>query len=125
MQRLDQLNKRARLPQIPHHERGYDAAIQALLRQRNIWRDRCRAWQLTDVVPYGIATRPNPALLKQESDERQARAAEETQRLIVEYKLSDEQQALQRYKQKYDARPPSWISSLPQLRTSSSSTSRR
>jgi Zn-dependent M16 (insulinase) family peptidase len=56
------------------------------------------------VVPYIIATRPNPALLKKESDERLARAAAETRRLMAEYQVNDEQQALQRYKQEYDAK---------------------
>ncbi|HEY3836092.1 MAG TPA: hypothetical protein VGL72_05955 [Bryobacteraceae bacterium] len=104
MRQLDDLNKepgfRKSLTMSPDF-----AAIEALLvGGRNIWKEQIRSWRIADVQPYGIATRPNPRMLKTESEERQARAAAETHRLAAEYKLTDEQQALQRYKSEYDAK---------------------
>ena len=103
MQRLDLLNKEPGFRKSLTMKEDY-AAIESLLASgKNIWKERVKSWHLTDVAPYGMATRPNPALLKQESDEREARAAAETRRLMAAYNLTDEQQALERYKQEYDA----------------------
>ena len=102
MQRLDLLNKERGFRKSLTMSEDY-AAIEALLAGgKNIWKERVQAWRLTD-IPYGLATRPNPALLKIESDERLARAAAQTRHLMTEYGLSSEQQALQRYKREYDA----------------------
>jgi Zn-dependent M16 (insulinase) family peptidase len=103
MQHLDRLNKepefRKSLTMAPDF-----AAIESLIATgKNIWTERIHAWHLTTVIPFGIATRPNPALLKTDVEQRQARLAAETRRLMSEYHLDDEQQALQRYKREYDA----------------------
>jgi Zn-dependent M16 (insulinase) family peptidase len=104
MQHLDRLNKEPGFRKSLTMRDDY-AAIESLLAGgKNIWKARAISWRLTNVTPYGIATRPNPALLKIESDERLARANAETRRLMVEYGLSDQQQALRRYKQEYDAK---------------------
>jgi Zn-dependent M16 (insulinase) family peptidase len=104
MRQLDDLNKepgfRKSLTMSPDF-----AAIEALIStDKNIWKEQIKSWRIADVTPYGLATRPNPALLKTEAEERQARAAAETRRLMAEYKLTDEQHALQRYKAGYDAK---------------------
>jgi Zn-dependent M16 (insulinase) family peptidase len=104
MQHLDLLNKEPGFRKPLTMKEDY-AAIEAMIGEgKNLWRERIRSWRLMDVVPYAIATRPNPALLKKESDERLARAAAETRRLMAQYEINGEQQALLRYKQEYDAK---------------------
>jgi Zn-dependent M16 (insulinase) family peptidase len=103
MQRLDLLNKEAGFRKSLIMKEDYAAIESMLAGGQNIWKERVKTWHLTDITPYGIGTRPDPRLLKKESDEREARAGAETRRLMTEYRLSDEQQALERYKQAYDA----------------------
>ncbi len=104
MQRLDLLNKEPGFRKALSMPDDYTAIESLVADGKNIWKERIRSWRLTDVMPYGIATRPNSALLKKESDEREARASAETHRLMADYKVSGEMQALQRYKQEYDAK---------------------
>lgn len=102
MQHLDRLNKEPDFRKSLTMA-GDFAALEALLATpKNIWTDRVQAWRLTTVQPFGLGTRPNPALLKIDAEQRQARLAAETRRLMAEYHLDDEQQALQRYKREYE-----------------------
>ncbi|HVF87931.1 MAG TPA: hypothetical protein VM866_10085 [Pyrinomonadaceae bacterium] len=70
--------------------------------KENVWRDYVARWKLAEVVPYGVAARPNPQLIRQDEDEKRARAAVESARLKAKYNVSDEQEALRRYKAEYD-----------------------
>jgi hypothetical protein len=54
-------------------------------------------WKITGVTPYVVGARPDPALITREQAEREARLAEETERLKRRYSSSDAQQALARH----------------------------
>ena len=75
MRQLDDLNKEPGFRKSLTMNADYAAIETVIAGDRNIWKDHLRSWRLTDVKPYGIATRPNSALLKTEADERQARAS--------------------------------------------------
>ncbi len=78
--------------------------VRALLASdKNIWREKLASWQLTGVTPYAVATRPSPAMLQREEQERVARADAEAQRLAKQYSMEDLQAALKRYQQEQDA----------------------
>jgi Zn-dependent M16 (insulinase) family peptidase len=79
-----------------------DAVEKLLAGNQNFWRDYIAKWKLAETVPYAAAARPNPALIRQEEQERQARAAAEVARLKTLYKVTDEQEAIRRYKADYD-----------------------
>lgn len=68
----------------------------------NFWRDYITRWQLTTVKPYALAAKPNSNLLKQDEQERAARAAAEVQRLKAKYDVTDDQEAIRHYKVEYD-----------------------
>jgi Zn-dependent M16 (insulinase) family peptidase len=76
---------------------------QLLAGNQNFWREYLAKWKLTGTTPYAAAARPNPELVKQEEQERQARAAAEVARLKTKYNVTDDQEAIRRYKAEYDA----------------------
>ncbi len=58
------------------------AKVRALLdANRNVWREALARWNITGVVPYVVGARPSAALIAREQAEREARLAEETERL--------------------------------------------
>ncbi len=69
----------------------------------NIWHDLLTEWKILGTVPYIEAAKPNPALVRQASEERAARAAAETARLRQQYGAASDRQALERYRAQYDA----------------------
>ncbi len=79
-----------------------DAIEKLLAGNQNFWREAIAKWKLSETVPYVAAARPNPALIKQEEQERQARASAEVARLKTVYKVTDEQEAIRLYKADYD-----------------------
>ncbi|HVF56387.1 MAG TPA: hypothetical protein VM934_09570 [Pyrinomonadaceae bacterium] len=80
------------------------AAIEKMLAgNENIWTKYVAKWKLADTVPYAVAARPSPQLIKQEETEKAARAAAEVARLKAKYGVTDEQEAIRRYKAEYDA----------------------
>jgi Zn-dependent M16 (insulinase) family peptidase len=80
------------------------AAVEQLLASdRNVWRALVAGWKLADSVPYAVAAKPAPQLLVQGEQERAARAQAEAARLAKKYGVTDEQEALRRYKAEYDA----------------------
>ena len=76
---------------------------QLLAGSQNFWRDYLAKWKLTGTTPYAAAARPNPELVKQEEQERQERATAELARLKKKYNVTDDQEAIRRYKAEYDA----------------------
>jgi Zn-dependent M16 (insulinase) family peptidase len=103
MTHLDSLNKEPGFCKSLTMTADYVAIEELIASERNVWRESIEAWRLMDVTPYGIATRPNPALLKTEAAEQQARVSAEACRLMKHYQVDDEQHALQRYQNEYDA----------------------
>jgi hypothetical protein len=80
------------------------ARIRALLASdRNPWREALARWKISGVTPYVVGARPNPAIIPREQAEREARLAEETERLKRRYRTSDDQQALARHAAAADA----------------------
>jgi Zn-dependent M16 (insulinase) family peptidase len=80
------------------------AAIEQMLSgDRNVWRDLIAKWRLAEAVPYAVAAKPSPQLLTQGEQERAARAHAEAERLEKKYGVTEEQEALRRYKAEYDA----------------------
>ena len=80
------------------------ARLRALLdSDRNLWRDRLAAWKITGVMPYVAAARPSSALIAQEQAQREARLAEETERIKTRLGEGDTQTALARFVAESDA----------------------
>jgi len=74
-----------------------------LASDRNVWREALARWKISGVVPYVIGARPSAALIAREQAEREARLAEETERLKRHYGTADAQQALARHAADADA----------------------
>ncbi len=103
MEQLNHLNRepgfRKSVTQRPDVE-----AIGALLdSNKNIWHDLLPRWHLTGVTPWGVASRPSPALLKTNQQESLVRASAQAKVLEARYNVADEQQAIARYKTDYDS----------------------
>ena len=74
------------------------ARVRALIASdRNVWRERLLQWQITNTLPYVAAARPSPALIAQEQAAREARLAEETDRIKARFNQGDTQQALAQF----------------------------
>lgn len=80
-----------------------DFVERLLAGNQNFWRDYLVKWKLTSTTPYAGAARPSSELIKQEEQDRQARVNAELARLKTKYKVTDEQEAIRRYKAEYDA----------------------
>jgi len=103
---MDQLNHLNREPGFRKSvtQRPDIDSISALLDTKgNIWHDLLPRWHITGVVPWGVAARPNPALLKKNQDEALERTAAEAKVLEARYNLADEQKAIARYQTDYDS----------------------
>jgi hypothetical protein len=80
------------------------ARVRALLASdRNVWREALARWKITGAQPYVVGARPNPEIIAREQAEREARLAEETERLKRRYGTTDAQQALARHAADADA----------------------
>ncbi|MDT7777892.1 MAG: hypothetical protein QOC99_404 [Acidobacteriota bacterium] len=80
------------------------AAVEQLLSSdKNAWRDLVARWKLADSVPYAVAAKPSPRLLVEGEQQLAAREKAEAERLEKKYGVTDEQEALRRYKAEYDA----------------------
>jgi Zn-dependent M16 (insulinase) family peptidase len=74
-----------------------------LVGKENFWRAYLAKWKLIDVVPYAVAAKPAPQLSAQAEQEGAARAQAELARLKTKYGVSDDKEALQRFKVEYEA----------------------
>ncbi len=83
-------------PELAEVEKLLDA-------KENAWRSLVARWSLADVKPYAVAAKPTPRLIARAEAEASERAAAELARLKATYKLSDEQEALRRFKTEYEA----------------------
>ena len=80
------------------------AAIETLLNgKENFWPTYLTKWKLIDAVPYAVAAKPAPQLSAQAEQDGLARAQAEVARLKVKYGVTDDQEALRRFKAEYDA----------------------
>ncbi|MET0647447.1 MAG: hypothetical protein ABW208_12585 [Pyrinomonadaceae bacterium] len=79
------------------------AVEQVISSDKNAWRDLVARWKLVESVPYAVAAKPSPQMLAQAEAEGAARAKAEAGRVMKKYGLTDEQEALRRFKTEYDA----------------------
>jgi len=100
---LDDLARDAGFRRSLTYRPDFDAIEAVLDGEGNPWATRLPAWGLTGRAPYGFATRADPKLLQVEQDARAARLATETAALRKQYGAGDDQAALARFAQDYDA----------------------
>jgi Zn-dependent M16 (insulinase) family peptidase len=79
------------------------AVEQLLSSDKNVWRELVAKWHLADSVPYAVAAKPSPQALARGEQDFNARAKAEAEQLEKKYGVTDEQEALRRYKADYDA----------------------
>jgi Zn-dependent M16 (insulinase) family peptidase len=79
------------------------AVDQIISSDKNAWRDLIARWHLADVAPYAVAAKPAPQLIAQAEAESAARVKAETERVVKQYAVADEKEALRRFKADYDA----------------------
>jgi Zn-dependent M16 (insulinase) family peptidase len=103
MDQLDRINKSPGFRKSVTLKSDIAFVDRLLAGNTNFWRDYITRWQLTTVKPYALAAKPNSNLLNQDQQERAARAAAEVQRLKAKYNVTDDQEAIRRYKTDYDA----------------------
>jgi Zn-dependent M16 (insulinase) family peptidase len=70
---------------------------------KNFWRDYIAKWKLADTKPYAAIGHANPELVKKEQQDRTARATAEVAMLKQKYNVTDDQEAIKKYKAEYDA----------------------
>ena len=80
-----------------------DYVEKLLASNQNFWRDYLAKWKFTQTIPYAAAARPSSDIIKQEEQARAARSAAELARLKTKYGVTDDQEAIRRYKAEYDA----------------------
>jgi Zn-dependent M16 (insulinase) family peptidase len=102
METLYELNQEPGFRKSLTYKDDLDAIEKLISGNRNIWRENLARWKITGVTPYIEAAKPSVALVRQEAQEREARAAAEATRLKEKYGAPDEQQAIRRYKADYD-----------------------
>ena len=81
----------------------YDSVAKAIGSGKNIWRDKLKEWNLLDGAPYAVAAKAAPELIAREEAEYRERIAAEVLRLKEQYQVKDDQEAIRRYQQDYDA----------------------
>jgi Zn-dependent M16 (insulinase) family peptidase len=79
------------------------AVDQLLASDKNAWRELVARWKLAESVPYAVAAKPSPQMLARGAQERVARSKAEAERVMKKYNVTDEQEALRRFKAEYDA----------------------
>jgi Zn-dependent M16 (insulinase) family peptidase len=80
------------------------AAVDELLASdKNAWRDMVARWHLADSVPYAVAAKPSPQAITRGEQESAERARAQVAEVEKKYGVSDEQEALKKFKADYDA----------------------
>lgn len=83
-------------PELAEVEKLLDA-------KENSWRSLVARWRLADVEPYAVAAKPAPQLIARAEQEGAARSSAEVARLKTKYNVTDEQEALRKFKTEYEA----------------------
>ena len=103
IEHLTELNKRPGFRKSVTEKEELASIEKLIASPRNIWREYLTQWKITGVTPYIEASKPNPALITSATREREERAAAEVARLKEKYGVATDQEAIQRYRQEYDA----------------------
>lgn len=100
LRRLEKTGQFKRTVTLPDQLAGIEKKLSS---PQNMWAPLIQSWHLTDTVPYAVAARPKPSLVEEAAAEKEARTRAQVDALKAEYKLSDDQEAIARYKAIYDA----------------------
>ena len=71
---------------------------------RNIWRDLINSWQLLTVRPYEVGAAPDTSMLTKSAQAKAERIASYIAKFEKQYGVADEQQAIAKYRQEFDAK---------------------
>lgn len=81
----------------------YEAIEQLLAEPGNIWKGAIERWKLLENPPHAIASVANPDLIASTEAARAERMARATDELMQRFGVTDETEAIQRFKAEYDA----------------------
>lgn len=70
---------------------------------KNFWGGYFVEWKLLNAQPYIVMAKGDPHLLQQQDSAARARAADEVAFLKTKFSLTDDQEAIKKYKEEYDA----------------------
>lgn len=90
---LDDVNRASTFRRSLTQADLFDRALAIAASPRNPWRDRIQAWGLSG-EPYGVVTRPSPALRARLDEDRAARVRKEIARLVAAHGARDADEAL-------------------------------
>lgn len=78
-------------------------AEEKLSSNKNFWRDYIAKWGLLKKTPYAVGSRPDPILLTQTGKAHDERIKVFIDKLEKQYDVNDEEKAVSRFKNEYDA----------------------
>ncbi|HUU44270.1 MAG TPA: hypothetical protein VM118_00945 [Acidobacteriota bacterium] len=81
----------------------YAAAEKLLAGDANFWTDYIAKWKLLDPIPFAVAAVPDTKLNERDEAERAGRLAAFVESLEGRYSVGDEQSAIAKYRNEYDA----------------------
>jgi len=81
----------------------YAEVDKILSSNQNNWKKYLTKWKILDVEPYVIISKASSQLITDTEAERKKRVEEELQRMKIKYAVNDDQAAIQKYKEEYDA----------------------
>ncbi len=81
----------------------FDKLEAMLAKGGNFWKEYIDSWNLLKVKPHALAMKPSPEMLQKLIDDKQARIAGYIENFKKKYNVSDEQEALAKYKEEFDA----------------------
>jgi len=73
-----------------------------LASKRNFWKEYITKWKLLNTKPYGIAARPDPALITSSEEARKGRIDAFVTKLESQFKVNTSELALNAYQKEYD-----------------------
>jgi Zn-dependent M16 (insulinase) family peptidase len=79
-------------------------AEQKISTHKNFWKDYINKWKLLETKPYGVASTPSPLVQQQIDRDRNERITEYVKKLEKQYGTTDENKAIARFKNDYDAK---------------------
>ncbi len=80
------------------------AAEELLISDKNIWKKYIENWKLTSPIPFAVAGRPNPDLIKRKDIELKERLDLFTASLKKKYNVDTDREAILLYKNEYDSK---------------------
>jgi Zn-dependent M16 (insulinase) family peptidase len=81
----------------------FEHAEQLLNGDKNIWADYVAAWKLTESVPIAVAIKPDAEMIRTEAQAKEERLAAYTTQFKQKYDVDNDQEAIARYKEEFDA----------------------